>query len=155
MQALLDKVIADGSATLDIFLEVNDIYSELLDGHLAINSQLNTSGMLDGNYLIIVSGEVVNGSASAVQLDVAFPTDDGEFVLNVNTIMNDGSATTKQITQIDGKPPLEFYAELSSQSPFLSAHKVSDKGSHSRIPYLLLECCPVCMSTFQLQHSNK
>jgi hypothetical protein len=123
MGALLTEVKSEG-AKLDLFLRVNDIYSKLLDAHVTINNNISTAEMLDVR-AYMATGEVLTGKATDVELYVAYPTDDGEFMLMADITDEDNRTETKQIQTIDGMEPMDFFTEKSSTPPFYSASKVS------------------------------
>jgi hypothetical protein len=123
MGALLTEVKSEG-AKLDLFLRVNDIYSKLLDAHVTINNNISTAEMLDVR-AYMATGEVLTGKATDVELYVAYPTDDGEFMLMADITDEDNRTETKQIQTIDGMEPMDFFTEKSSTPPFYSAYKVS------------------------------
>ena len=123
MGALLTEVKSEG-AKLDLFLRVNDIYSKLLDAHVTINNNMSTAEMLDVR-AYMATGEVLTGKATDVELYVAYPTDDGEFMLMADITDEDNRTETKQIQTIDGMEPMDFFTEKSSTPPFYSAYKVS------------------------------
>ena len=116
MGALVAEVKSEG-AKLDLFLRVNDIYSNLLDGHVIINQDISTAEMLD-YYIYLVKSD-------GAELYVAYPTDDGEFMLMADITDENNRTETKQIQTIDGMEPMDFFIETSSTSPFNSPYKVS------------------------------
>jgi hypothetical protein len=97
MGALLTEVKSEG-AKLDLFLDVR---------------------------AYMATGEVLTGKATDVELYVAYPTDDGEFMLMADITDEDNRTETKQIQTIDGMEPMDFFTEKSSTPPFYSAYKVS------------------------------
>ena len=117
MGALVAEVKSEG-AKLDLFLRVNDIYSKLLDAHVIINQDIYTAEMLDNNVVNLVPSD-------KARLHVAYPTDDGEFMLMADITDENNRTETKQIQTIDGMEPMDFFIETSSTSPFNSPYKVS------------------------------
>ena len=117
MGALVAEVKSEG-AKLDLFLRVNDIYSKLLDAHVIINQDIYTAEMLDNNVVNLVPSD-------KARLHVAYPTDDGEFMLMADITDENNRTETKQIQTIDGMEPMDFLIETSSTSPFNSPYKVS------------------------------
>jgi hypothetical protein len=117
MGALVAEVKSEG-AKLDLFLRVNEIYSKLLDAHVIINQDIYTAEMLENNVVNLVPSD-------KARLHVAYPTDDGEFMLMADIADKNNQAETKQIQTIDGMEPMDFFTETSSTSPFNSPYKVS------------------------------
>lgn len=115
MGALVAEVKSEG-AKLDLFLRVNDIYSKLLDAHVIINQDIYTAEMLDNNVVNLVPSD-------KARLHVAYPTDDGEFMLMADITDENNRTETKQIQTIDGMEPMDFFIETSSTSPFNSPYK--------------------------------
>lgn len=126
MEALIAEVKEKG-ATLNLFLQVQDIYSKLQDAHVHINEHINTAGMFGGPYANkagIATSEKLSGEADSVIFYVVYPTPNEEFILMANITDTNNVSETKQIISIDDMEPLEFFVKTSSKAPFFSPFKV-------------------------------
>jgi len=128
LEELLQEVKDNNRATLDIFLRMNAMTAKLFDGHLLINNDISTGGMLANRTLFVFSGEVLDGSAKGTMLRTEFPTANEEFVLIADIISknknnNEMVKTSKEIKKIDGKDPLEFFIEIASKPSGIVKYK--------------------------------
>ena len=130
MEALIAEVKEKG-ATLNLFLQVQDIYSKLQDAHVHINQGINTAGMFGGPYANkagIATSEKLSGEAESVIFYVVYPTPNEEFILMANITDTNNVSETKQIISIDDMEPLDFFEKTSSKAPFYSPFKVRGYG---------------------------
>ena len=124
METLLASVKEEG-ATWNLFQEVQDIYSKLLDGHMEINEGITSKDInSNGQVAFLAPMEKLSGEADSVEFSVAYPTEDDEFILMANIARTNGVNETKQIAMIGDMEPLDFFVEISSLTPFFSPFKV-------------------------------
>jgi len=123
MNALKQQIIATGSATVDLFWKVNEIFGKFNDAHMTIGAGMYTGGLLDDFSVYLQSDEVRTGAAVSVEMDVLFPSEEG-FVITATINGTDGSTTSKRIVEIDGMAPIEFFTAHSTSAPFYHPYKV-------------------------------
>ena len=123
MRGLMEAVQMNGTATLDVFLKVNEIYAKLFDRHVSMHEGLQSGGMLDDQTVLLYPSEYF-GTASSVQWKVAFPTQDDEFVLLAEITDVNETSETKRVVQVDGKDTLTFLSDLALMPMGVNAFKV-------------------------------